>query len=118
MPATYAKCRGRGMQWAKAQEERNAKAPIVLMANVPKAELDEIVDEIRAETGLEIMAREGLPYSLDDLDMVNAAEAKSIIIMGAHADIKQKCDARDPVCISAYAMRTCARDASDGCSTC
>jgi hypothetical protein len=54
-----------------------------VLADEPKEDLDEMIGEIRAETGMDIMAREGLSYSLGDLDLVNAVEAKSIIIMGA-----------------------------------
>jgi hypothetical protein len=69
------------LQWAKAQLERGVRSPIVVLANAPKAELDAMVGEIRAETGMDIMAREGLPYKLDDLDLVGAADAKIVIIM-------------------------------------
>lgn len=69
------------LQWAKAQLERGERSPIVILANAPKAELDAMVAEIRAETGMDIMAREGLPYKLDDLDLVGAADAKTVIIM-------------------------------------
>jgi hypothetical protein len=69
------------VQWAKASAERNRSSVIVLMADEPKEELDDFVDELRNETGLEIMARSGLPYSLDDLDMVGAADAGTIVIM-------------------------------------
>ena len=71
----------RGTQWAKASEERDMSSVIVLLADKPKEELDDLVDELRKETGLEIMAREGRPYSLDDLDLVSAADAGTIVIM-------------------------------------
>ena len=71
----------RGTQWAKASEERDMSSVIVLLADKPKEELDDLVDELRRETGLEIMAREGRPYSLDDLDLVSAADAGTIVIM-------------------------------------
>lgn len=49
-------------QWAKAQLERGQRAPIVLLADKPKDVLNGIVDRIRSETKLDIMAREGVPY--------------------------------------------------------
>jgi hypothetical protein len=69
------------VQWAKAQIDRGKKAPIVVLADLPKNQLDELVDAARAETGLDMMGRSGLPYNLDDLEMVNATEAKTIIVM-------------------------------------
>jgi hypothetical protein len=69
------------VQWAKAQIDRGKKAPIVVMADLPKEELDELVDTARAETGLDVMGRSGLPYSLNDLELVNAAKARTIIVM-------------------------------------
>lgn len=50
------------LQWAKAQLERGHRAPIVLLADKPKSVLNEIVDTIRSETKMDIMAREGVPY--------------------------------------------------------
>lgn len=50
------------LQWAKAQQERGQRAPIVLLANKPKTVLNDIVDRIRSETRMDIMAREGVPY--------------------------------------------------------
>lgn len=78
-------------QWAVALHEAGAdRAPIVLMADRPKAELDEVVDELRRESGVDVMAREGRPYDLSDLEMISAASARTIIIMdplaGKHWD--------------------------------
>lgn len=50
------------LQWAKAQLERGQRAPIVLLADKPKDALNDIVDSIRSETRMDIMAREGVPY--------------------------------------------------------
>lgn len=50
------------MQWALAQKERGQLAPIVLLADKPKEDLDRMVDAIKAETRMDVMAREGIPY--------------------------------------------------------
>lgn len=54
------------MQWALAQKERGQHEPIVLLADEPKDDLDEIVDNIKAETGMNVMARSGIPYVRPD----------------------------------------------------
>lgn len=50
------------LQWALAQKERGQQAPIVLLADKPKDVLNSIVDTIRSETRMDVMAREGIPY--------------------------------------------------------
>ena len=97
---TLSTARTHVLQWAKAQDERGQRAPIVVLSNVPKAELDELVDEARAETGLDIMGRSGVPYSLDDLDLVNARHARTILIM-------------DPQHHATFEVRGCTRCSSD-----
>jgi hypothetical protein len=72
------------VQWAKGQRERGNSTPIIILSESPKEELDELVAEIRAETGLDIMAREGRPCAARDLRMVSASEAQNIIIMDPH----------------------------------
>lgn len=84
------------VQWAKAQDERGHKAPIVVLSSVPKEQLDALVDEARAETGLDIMGRSGVPYSLDDLDLVNARHARTILIMDPKHH--EEAEARRPPC--------------------
>lgn len=69
------------LQWAKAQEVRGTKCSLVLLADRSKEELDAVVATAKAESNLDIMARRGRPYSVEDLDLVNAAEARTIIIM-------------------------------------
>lgn len=53
----------------------------MVLADVPKSELDEMVNEIRRQTGMDVMGREGRPYNLEDLEMVAASSAKTIILM-------------------------------------
>eukprot|EP00892_Ulva_mutabilis_P008060 jgi/Ulvmu1/5626/UM023_0165.1 len=71
-------------QWAWAQKERGQKSPMVLLADKPKEVLNGIVDTIRSETRMDVMAREGVPYNVDDLRLVSANKAKTIIIMDPH----------------------------------
>lgn len=50
------------MQWALAQRERGQSAPIVLLADLPKGDLDSMVENLKADTRMDIMARTGVPY--------------------------------------------------------
>eukprot|EP00892_Ulva_mutabilis_P008063 jgi/Ulvmu1/5629/UM023_0168.1 len=68
-------------QWAMAQRERGQSNPIVLLADQPKADLDSIVNNVRAETKMDIMARTGVPYNVDDLRLVSADKANTVIVM-------------------------------------
>ena len=85
------------MQWAKAQEVRGTKSSLVLLADRPKEELDALVATAKSESRLDIMARRGRPYSVEDLEIVNAAEARTIIIMDpghhTHAQVRSQHDA-------------------------
>ena len=82
------------LQFAKAQEVRNTKSAVVLLADRPKAELDALVSAVRTETAsFDIMAREGRPHNIDDLELVNAKEARTIIVMDPGRHIQaQVCD--------------------------
>lgn len=69
-------------QWAIALKEAGQhKSSIVVLADVPKCDLDQMVNEIRRQTGMDVMGREGRPYNLADLEMVSASNAKTIILM-------------------------------------
>ena len=91
------------VQWAKAQGERGTHGTIVLLADQPKEDLDEVVDTLKAETGLDIVARSGLPYSLDDLDLVGASDASTIIIMDPNHHVHEQ--ARRASCLLARQCR-------------
>ena len=69
------------MQLAQQQQEKGKAAAIVLLAEQPKDELEEVVGSLRSETGVDIMVRTGLPYNLPDLALVAVAAAATVVIM-------------------------------------
>ena len=70
------------MQWSVAQKESgHAGAPVVVLADMPKEVLDVVIDAMREQTGLDIMGREGRPYNIDDLNLVSAGTARTVILM-------------------------------------
>lgn len=72
------------MQWARGQSDRGKRAPIVILSNRDKADLDKMVGRIRTQTGLDVQAREGRPECPEDLRLVSAQHASNIIVMDPH----------------------------------
>jgi hypothetical protein len=48
---------GACVQWARGQSDRGRQAPIVILSNKSKAELDKLVTRIRMQTGLDVQVR-------------------------------------------------------------
>jgi voltage-gated potassium channel Kch len=64
--------------------ENQKKPVIVVLADRDKQEMEEeLAARIEHQLGTRIVCRTGSPSSLHDLDIANAAEARSVIVLGA-----------------------------------
>ncbi len=81
---------------ANANQKRSC---IVILANKDKIEMqDEIKQKIGDRQGLRVVCRTGNPIDLDDLDLVNLQEAKSIIVVSPDDNLS---DTQNVKCILA-----------------
>ena len=75
----------RQMAVAKSERPGSFDKPVVLLADVDKEEMDEIVENALEDSPpLEVVTRRGNPFDAEDLAKVNAFKARRVVILHPH----------------------------------
>jgi len=101
----------RQMAVAKSERAGSFDKPVVLLADMDKEEMDEIVDNALEDSPpLEVVTRRGNPFDAEDLAKVNAFKARRVVILHPHEKdvglIRPGVDGGDSSAESSAALRT------------
>ena len=101
----------RQMAVAKSERAGSFDKPVVLLADMDKEEMDEIVDNALEDSPpLEVVTRRGNPFGAEDLAKVSAFKARRVVILHPHEKdvglIRPGVDGGDSSAESSAALRT------------
>ena len=74
------------MAVAKSERAGTFDKPVVLLADVDKEQMDELVESALEDSpgNLEVVTRRGNPFDAEDLLKVNAFDARRVVILHPH----------------------------------